>query len=69
MKLRELRVHNFRCLHDATIGISDYGLLIGANNAGKSSVIDAIRVVYEDLKFEAARDTPKKYADPQDTDT
>jgi len=69
MKLRELRVHNFRCLHDATIGVSDYGLLIGANNAGKSSVIDAIRVVYEDLKFEAARDTPKKYANPQDTDT
>lgn len=69
MKLRELRVHNFRCLHDATIGISDYGLMIGANNAGKSSVIDAVRVVYEDLKFEAGRDTPKKYADPQDTET
>lgn len=69
MKLRELRIHNFRCLHDAIVRASDYGLLIGANNAGKSSVIDAVRTVYEDLKFDTSRDAPKKYADQADKDT
>jgi putative ATP-dependent endonuclease of the OLD family len=69
MKLRELKIHNFRCVHDATVLVSDYGLLIGANNSGKSSVIDAIRVVYEDLKFDPAHDTPKRYVDPKDTET
>jgi predicted ATP-dependent endonuclease of OLD family len=69
VKLRELRIHNFRCLHDAFVRVSDYGLLIGANNAGKSSVIDAMRVVYEDLKFDVGRDLPKKYADEADQET
>jgi len=48
--------------------MSDYGLLIGANNSGKSSVIDAIRVVYGDLNYDPARDSPKKYANEHDKD-
>lgn len=66
MKLREIKIHNFRMLQDVTIGVSDYGLLIGANNAGKSSVLDAIRVAYGDLKFERARDRPKPTGDEVD---
>lgn len=66
MKLRETRIHNFRALHDVAIGVSDYGLLIGANNAGKSSVIDAIRVAYGDLKYDATRDRPKPAGDAAD---
>ena len=63
MKLREIKIHNFRALRDVTVGVSDYGLLIGANNAGKSSVIDAIRVTYGDLKYDATRDRPKPTSD------
>lgn len=66
MKLREVKIHNFRSLHDVTVGVSDYGLLIGANNAGKSSVIDAIRVAYGDLKYDAGRDRPKPTGDVVD---
>lgn len=66
MKLREIKIHNFRALRDVAIGVSDYGLLIGANNAGKSSVIDAIRVAYGDLKYDAARDRPKPAGDAVD---
>ena len=68
MKLRETRIHNFRALHDVAIGVSDYGLLIGANNAGKSSVIDAIRVAYGDLKYDATRDRPKPAGDASDSE-
>jgi hypothetical protein len=35
-------------------------LLVGANNAGKSNLIDAVRAFYEkDIKYEEARDFPK----------
>jgi putative ATP-dependent endonuclease of the OLD family len=37
----------------------DHGLLIGANNAGKSNVLAAIRLFYEDIKYSEARDLPK----------
>ena len=66
MKLREIKIHNFRSLRDVAVGVSDYGLLIGANNAGKSSVIDAIRVAYGDSKYDAARDRPKPAGDAVD---
>jgi predicted ATP-dependent endonuclease of OLD family len=33
--------------------------LVGANDSGKSNIIDAIRVFYDDLKFNAERDLPK----------
>lgn len=60
MKAVSVRVHNFRSFADADINLSPYTLLIGANNSGKSNVIDAIRVFYEKgIKFEEERDFPK----------
>ncbi|MCA9466348.1 MAG: AAA family ATPase [Nitrospira sp.] len=60
MKIREVVIHNFRSFKDATIYMADYCLLIGANNSGKSSVLDAVRAFYEkDLKFDFQRDFPK----------
>lgn len=47
MKLRHLTIHNFRGIHDQEIAVDDYTLLVGANNAGKSTVIDCIRAFYE----------------------
>jgi predicted ATP-dependent endonuclease of OLD family len=47
MKLIELSIHNFRGIIDQTINILNYALLVGANNAGKTTVIDAIRAFYE----------------------
>lgn len=45
MKLREIRVQNFRCLADVAIPIGDTTVLVGANNAGKTALLDALRIV------------------------
>ncbi len=58
MRLHEVAIHNFRGVLDQTFCLQDYSLLVGANNAGKSTVIDAIRAFYEKgTKFEE-RDVP-----------
>lgn len=61
MKLRSLTIHNFRSIRSATLSIEDYALLVGANNAGKSTVVDCIRAIYEKdkYKFVPARDLPR----------
>jgi len=63
MRAVELQIHNFRSIHDATIRLEPLSLIAGANNAGKSNVIDAIRLFYGDLKWDGGRDTPKVAAD------
>ena len=59
MKMREIVIHNFRSIHHRKICLKDYSLLVGPNNSGKSNTIDAIRVFYEDLKYDEDRDFPK----------
>lgn len=58
MKLRRLRIHNFRSIVDADIEVHDYTMIVGANNAGKSNVIAALRAFYEDIKH-SNDDLPK----------
>jgi AAA15 family ATPase/GTPase len=60
MKAISIKIHNFRSILDADITLLPFGLLVGANNSGKSTVIDCIRVFYEkNIKFEYERDFPK----------
>lgn len=58
MKLRELKIHNYRSVIDLDIEVHDYTLLVGANNAGKSTVLNALRTFYDELKW-SADDFPK----------
>ncbi len=44
MKLREIRVKNFRNLVDVTIPMGDTTVLIGENNSGKTALLDALRI-------------------------
>jgi len=68
MKAESIQIHNFRTFADAEIGLSPYTLLVGANNSGKSNVIEAIRVFYEkDIKFDESRDLPKFPTSDQDS--
>ena len=46
MKLTTVSIHNFRGVLDQTFTLQDYSLLIGPNNSGKTSVIDALRAFY-----------------------
>lgn len=47
MRIKELRIKNFRCIEDATIRVSDLTALVGRNGAGKSSALRAVRLFYE----------------------
>lgn len=58
MKLRRLRIHNFRSIIDADVEVHDYTMIVGANNAGKSNVMASLRAFYEDVKW-TAEDVPK----------
>ncbi len=60
MHIKEIKLHNFRSIKEQSFILSDYSLLIGANNSGKTNIIDAIRIFYEkELKFNQNRDFPK----------
>lgn len=58
MKLREIVAHNFRSVLDVSMEAHDYMLLVGANNAGKSTILNALRAFYDDAKW-SADDFPK----------
>jgi len=58
MKLRRAQIHNFRSIGDVAIDVSDYTLLVGANNAGKSNLLTALRAFYDDVKWSSS-DAPK----------
>lgn len=68
MKLRHVQVHNLRSVKDAEFGLEDYCVLVGCNNAGKTNLLDAIRLFYEEgIKFDARRDIPKSGCDDGDS--
>ena len=60
MKLINVKIHNFRGILEESIELKGYSLLVGANNSGKSSVIDAVRAFYEKdgFKFNKKKDFP-----------
>lgn len=73
MKLRHIRVKNFRCLKDVELPVDDSTILIGENNAGKTALLDALRKALAttagarrepfdqfDYHMAAAADTPEK---------
>lgn len=59
MKVHRLHIHNFRSICDAEIFLTDYTLLVGANNAGKSNVIDALRFFFGDYVYNDDVDCPR----------
>ena len=46
MKLVYIRIHNFRSCRDVSLEIGDMHALVGANNAGKSSVLRALDFLF-----------------------
>ncbi|WP_081623665.1 MULTISPECIES: ATP-dependent endonuclease [unclassified Thioalkalivibrio] len=68
MKAVEIKIHNFRSICDASITLAEYGILVGVNNAGKTTVIDAIRAFYgKGVKFDKSRDFPHKGAEDNES--
>lgn len=53
MKITSLRIQNFKSIHDMSIpDIEDALILVGQNNTGKTTVLDAIRVVGGEYRIE-----------------
>ena len=50
MKLSRLVAKNYRSLRDESIDLSDLNLFIGANASGKSTILDALRFLYEGVR-------------------
>lgn len=47
MKLAKLQARHYRSLRDTTVAMTQLNLFIGANAAGKSTVLDALRFLHE----------------------
>jgi putative ATP-dependent endonuclease of OLD family len=64
VKLINIFIHNFRGVINTSMNFHPYTLLVGANNAGKSTIIDCIRAFYEKdgFKFKKDEDFPLKGA-------
>lgn len=54
MKLYKLKIQNFRKLNNVELTFGDATFLIGANNAGKSSTLDAIAILLSTQKLDAS---------------
>ena len=50
MKIESVYIQNFRCFKEDTIYFDDYTCLVGANGAGKSTVISALHVFFRHYK-------------------
>ena len=47
MKIKELYLKNFRCFEETKINFNeDYTIFVGINGAGKSSILNAIQIMF-----------------------
>ncbi|MCI1229439.1 ATP-dependent nuclease [Kerstersia gyiorum] len=44
MQLTSIKIKDFRCIEELSINVSGNAVIIGENNAGKSAVLDAIKI-------------------------
>ena len=53
MRLVEVRIQNFRAFNDeVSIPISQFTTLVGRNDSGKSSILEALAIFFDDMKVE-----------------
>ncbi|WP_187149080.1 ATP-dependent nuclease [Phenylobacterium zucineum] len=45
MQISSVRIENFRCVRELELDLDETTVLIGANNAGKTAIMEAIRIV------------------------
>ncbi|MEO1333139.1 MAG: AAA family ATPase [Myxococcota bacterium] len=43
--LTELHLRNYRCFREHKLSFKDLTIVVGGNNAGKSTVVEALRLV------------------------
>jgi predicted ATPase len=45
LKLEEIYVNNYKSFHHTTIRLDDFNIIVGANNAGKSNLVDLLEFI------------------------
>ena len=48
MRIKQVRIQNFRSCEDATFGLAPYTCLIGPNGSGKSTVLQALNIFFRE---------------------
>ena len=67
MQASQISIHNFRSIADASFSLGQYSVLHGENNAGKTNIMRALRIFYDDLKFNDESDSPKFETDDSES--
>jgi len=68
LKIKSVCIHNFRSIKDGKFDLYDYSVLVGSNNSGKSNVLSALRIFYEDdIKYDENIDFPKFETDDNES--
>src|ERR1700722_13614594 len=49
MKISQVRIENFRCIRELDVVLEDTTVFIGANNSGKTSILQAVRIALSRL--------------------
>jgi len=44
MKIKSIKIHNFRSIKDTEFMLNDYNVLVGANNSSKTNILTALRI-------------------------
>lgn len=47
MKLRKVTVKNFKAINEATVDLTEFNVIVGANGSGKSSVLQALHWMFQ----------------------
>lgn len=50
MKIKDVRIKNFRSFKDEVVAFDDYNCMVGPNGAGKSTVMNALNVFFRQYK-------------------
>lgn len=65
MKLQAISIKNYRSFDNISIRLGECSFVVGANNAGKSNLLDAIRCFFGSIPFDPVRDFRKKRGNRQ----
>lgn len=49
MKIEQVKIENFRSIYDLTVEFGKVTVLIGKNSSGKTSILNVIRIIFENL--------------------
>ena len=50
MRLKKIHMKNFRAFHDCEVEFDDYTVLVGANGAGKSTILYALNILFRETE-------------------